>query len=130
MKKVHIILILMVLAGIGLLLSASKDMSTYATFDTATNSGQRVKVAGELAKDEELHYDPEKDPNYFSFYLNDMDGKKNKVILTQPKPQDFEMSEQVVVTGKMYEGEFIADEVLLKCPSKYKDEEIALRQNG
>lgn len=130
MKKIHIILVIMVLIAIGLLISASKDMSTYATFDTAIQTQQRVKIAGELAPDEKLIYNPEVDPNQFSFFLVDTDGKKNKVVLTQPKPQDFELSEQVVVTGQMVQDEFVADEVLMKCPSKYKDEELALRQNG
>lgn len=130
MKKIHFILIVMVLVGIGLLVSASKDMSTYATFETAIKNGQRVKIAGELAQDEKLVYEPEVNPNLFSFFLVDSDGKKNKVILMQPKPQDFEMSEQVVVTGEMINNDFVADEVLMKCPSKYKDEELALRRNG
>jgi len=130
MKKIHIIILGIMLLGVGLLISASKDISTYATFNTAEMQQNRVKVAGQLVKDKEMHYNPEKDPNYFSFYLEDPDGKVNKVVLDQPKPQDFEMSEQVVVTGVMEEDTFMADEILLKCPSKYKDEEIAIRKNG
>lgn len=118
--------------GVGLFMiyTASKDMTTYATFEIASEKGSRVKIAGELAKDMELNYDPIKDPNYFSFYLNDPKGNQRKVILTQAKPRDFELSEQVVVTGSMNEDVFVADEVLIKCPSKYKDEEIALRNKG
>jgi len=41
------------------------------------------------------------------------------------------MSEQIVVTGKMDGDVFKASEILMKCPSKYKDEEIAVKeQNG
>ena len=41
------------------------------------------------------------------------------------------MSESVVVTGKMdQEGVFQASEVLLKCPSKYKEEQLALRKEA
>jgi cytochrome c-type biogenesis protein CcmE len=47
--------------------------------------------------------------------------------LHQPKPQDFEMSEQIVVTGSLEDDTFQASEILMKCPSKYKDEEIAVR---
>jgi len=130
MKKIYIINILVILVGIFLLFSASKDMSTYGTFDVANQSGKRMKIAGELVKDKPMHYDPEVDANAFSFFMEDADGKDAKVILTQAKPQDFERSEQAVVTGSMENGIFIADEVQLKCPSKYKDEEINLRNQG
>ena len=92
--------------------------------DDAARSGGKVKIAGQLAKDQEMHYDPQKDPNYFTFYLTDTDGKQRKVVLLREKPQDFEMSEQIVLTGKMKGEEFVATEMLMKCPSKYKDEEI------
>ena len=69
-----------------------------------------------------------KDPNYFSFFMKDDKGVEKKVILNQSKPQDFEMSEQIVVTGTMKGNDFVADEILLKCPSKYKDEEIYLKK--
>lgn len=130
MKKIYIINILVIVIGVGLLLSASKDMTSYSTFGMAIDSGKRVKVVGELLKDKAMVYDPEVNPNEFSFYLVDSEGKNNRVILNKPKPQDFEMSEQVVVTGQIQSGIFQADEVLMKCPSKYKDEEINLRNQG
>ena len=127
MKKIPIIAGVLVIIGAFLLVRASKDMSTYATFDDAISTGKTVKIAGQLAKDKEMYYDAEKDPNYFSFYLSDADGQSNKVVLLAEKPQDFERSEQVVVTGKMAGEEFIATDMLMKCPSKYKDEEIYVR---
>ena len=75
-------------------------------------------------------YKPEKDPNLFSFYVTDKKGESKKVILKAAKPQDFELSEQIVVTGKMVGDEFIAKDVLLKCPSKYKDEEIYIKSES
>ena len=75
-------------------------------------------------------YNPEKDPNLFSFYVTDKKGESKKVILKAAKPQDFELSEQIVVTGKMVGDEFIAKDVLLKCPSKYKDEEIYIKSES
>ncbi len=124
MKKVYIVAVVMVVAAIGLLINAAGDTSTYSTFDDAARSGGKVKIAGQLAKDKEMYYNPEKDPNYFTFYLTDTKGEQRKVVLLREKPQDFEMSEQIVLTGKMKDGEFVASEMLMKCPSKYKDEEI------
>lgn len=127
MKKIHIIAILMIAVAIGLLVNAADDMSTYATFEQATMTGDRVKVAGQLAKDKEMHYDPEEDPNYFSFYIRDTKGEERKVVLLAAKPQDFELSEQLVLTGQMQGDEFVATDMLMKCPSKYKDEEIYIK---
>lgn len=130
MKKSHIIIILMIVAGIALLMSASGDLSTYSTFSTAEESGARVKIAGELVLDKDIIFDPLTDPNYTGFHLKDPDNRISEVVLLKAKPQDFELAEQVVVTGSMQKGIFVADEVLTKCPSKYKDEEMALRKQG
>lgn len=130
MKKIYIIAGVLILVGIGLLISAAGDMSTYSTFRLADESGADVKVVGQLAKDKEIYYNPTEDPNYFSFYVSDQDGEVRKVILRGAKPQDFELSEQIVVTGKMRGQEFLASELLMKCPSKYKDEEVFLQKES
>ncbi|MEY2949111.1 MAG: hypothetical protein RLZZ248_312 [Bacteroidota bacterium] len=127
MKKIHVIGIVMIVVAVVLLTNAAGDMSTYASFQEAEKSHQRVKIAGELAKDKAMEYKPEVDPNYFSFYIKDMNGEERKVVLLAAKPQDFELSEQIVLTGQM-EGEiFVATDMLMKCPSKYKDEEIYIK---
>ncbi len=128
MKSSHIIALVLILVSIGIFISASADVSTYATFETAITSQSRVKIAGTLDKNKTMEYDPTVDADRFVFYMSDSDGVSNKVILQKPKPQDFERSEQIVLTGAMENGAFVADEILMKCPSKYKEEEIALRK--
>lgn len=120
----------MVAVAIGLLTTAADDMSTYATFQDAQASGERVKIAGQLAKDKEMYYNPEEDPNYFSFYIRDAADEERKVVLLSEKPQDFELSEQIVLTGSMKGDEFIATDMLMKCPSKYKDEEVYIKSEA
>lgn len=130
MKKIHIIAIVMMLIAAGVLISASGDVSTYATFDVAKETGNRVKISGELVKSKEIVYNPSKDANYFSFYITDDNGLSKQVVMEEAKPQDFEMSESIVVTGVMKEDVFYADDILLKCPSKYKNEELSIRNSG
>lgn len=127
MKKIYIVAVVMIAIAIALLTNASNEISTYSNFEVARSSGKEVKIAGHLAKDKEMHYDPAKDPNYFSFVIRDDKGEERKVVLRAAKPKDFEMSEQIVVTGKMKGEEFYASDVLLKCPSKYKDEEVYIK---
>lgn len=128
MKKVYIIAGIMIALAISLFVMAQDDLSTYSSISQAIESGKRVKIAGQLAKDMEMIYDPVQDPNLFTFHIRDEAGATQKVVLLQPKPQDFELSEQVVLTGRMQEGAFVATDVLMKCPSKYKDEEIYLKE--
>lgn len=130
MKKIYWIAGVLILAGIGLLIGAAGDMSTYSTFGEAARTGYKVKVVGKLAKDREMYYDPIEDPNYFSFYVADNDGEVRKVVLRGAKPQDFELSEQIVVTGQIEGQDFLASDLLMKCPSKYKDEEVFLRSES
>jgi len=120
----------MVVSAVFIFLNASGDVSTYANFDDATKRVGKVKVSGVLDRDKEVIYDPAVDPNYCKFHMIDSEGISQEVILTQPKPQDFERSEQVVVTGKMNDDIFLASEVLTKCPSKYKEDELYLRSEG
>ncbi|MNF07676.1 hypothetical protein D3C80_2079060 [compost metagenome] len=44
------------------------------------------------------------------------------------KPQDFEKSEQIVLTGGMVGDEFHASKILMKCPSKYTDQEGEMKE--
>jgi cytochrome c-type biogenesis protein CcmE len=128
MKPIHIVAVIVLAGGIAALTLQAKDVATYATFGDAKEAKAKVKVAGKLIKTKPMVYEPTKDANKFSFYLQDTQGQEVPVVLLKPKPQDFELSEQVVVTGDMQNGIFVANEVLMKCPSKYKDEEIYMKK--
>ena len=56
--------------------------------------------------------------------MTDKEGLSQQVIYKDAKPQDFERSESLVVTGKSKDGVFHADQILMKCPSKYVEDEI------
>lgn len=129
MKKLPIIAMVCIVVAVGIIMSAADDMSTYATFAEATATEQTVRVAGELVKDRPIEFDPLVNANFFSFYVRDAEGTESKVTLTAAKPQDFELSEQIVLTGAMRGGQFVASDMLMKCPSKYKDEEIYIKGN-
>lgn len=124
MKKSHIIGIVIIALAIGAIITTFADSSRYASFSEAKESSSDIHVVGQLVKGKELVYNPVKDPNYFSFYMKDNEGKECKVIFAGAKPQDFERSEQIVLTGKMSGDEFYADKILMKCPSKYTNEQV------
>ncbi len=128
-KLMPILILMLMGGGIIMLISASKDMSTYSTFQQVKRSGETAKVVGVLAKDKPMYYNAEENPNLFRFYMTDQDGEIHEVTLNAPKPQDFELSEQVVATGSFTGDEFVASSILMKCPSKYKNEEVLVRSN-
>ncbi|MCB0428956.1 MAG: cytochrome c maturation protein CcmE [Flavobacteriales bacterium] len=122
MKKTHIIGIIVIALAIAAILSTMVDAGTYVNFGVAKeHPGTNFHVVGVLNKEKELIYEPEVDPNLFSFYLVDKEGKECKVNFNGAKPQDFERSEQVVIIGKMNGEEFSASKILMKCPSKYNN---------
>ena len=129
MKKTHIILLVLMALSVGVIIAMSGDYTTYSDFTQAHSKPDvTVKVVGYLAKDKEIIYDPQKDPNYFAFTMTDKQGKPQQVWYKGSKPQDFERSEQVVITGKMDGSMFHASEILLKCPSKYVNDQIVLKE--
>ena len=129
MKPIHIVALAVIAIGIAALSLQAKDVARYNNFGDAQKAGEKVKVVGKLAKDKPMEYDPIKNANVFSFYLRDEKEQEVLVHLMKPKPQDFELAEQVVVTGEMKGDVFVANEILTKCPSKYKDEEIYMKKN-
>ena len=123
MKKVHIIGILIIAVSIGVIISTIADSSTYTGFEEANaNPHMEFQVVGTLNLDKELAYDPETSP-YFTFYLVDKQGVEEKVSFKGSKPQDFERSDQIVLTGQYEDGAFTASKILMKCPSKYNNGE-------
>ena len=122
MKTIHIILILIVVVAIAVVVSTLTDSNTYADFSQAAkNPGREYHVIGQLNRQKAINYDPQVNPNSFSFYMFDENGVEKKVLYNNAKPQDFEKSEKVVIVGKMKGEEFVATSMLLKCPSKYND---------
>lgn len=122
MKKSHLIAIIIIAVAVGVIISTLSDSSTYASFKTAMdNPTTTFHVVGKLSKEKPQVYDPAKDADQFSFYLMDNEGTERQVILNKAKPQDFDKSEQIVVVGKMNNEQFVASDVLMKCPSKYNN---------
>lgn len=133
MKKSHILIIVVIAAAIGIIVTTAGDASTYVTFEQAyqmasSGSKKSIHVVGELKKDESgdiVGIMPGPDRVSFSFIMLDEQKREQLVQYNQPMPTDFTKSEKVVVVGS-YRGEaFVADKILLKCPSKYEEQKLS-----
>ena len=125
MKTSSIVILVAIAAAIGAILMYSVDFSTYDTIGSAKEKqGQYVHLIAKLDKSKPIEYDALKDPNYLTFYAMDSLGGSTRVIYRDVKPTELEKSERVVLKGTMNGDVFECDNILLKCPSKYKDEKI------
>jgi cytochrome c-type biogenesis protein CcmE len=88
-----------------------------------------LHIIGHLDLKKGVYYDAAKDANLFSFYMKDTTGVECKVVYTGTEPEDFERSEKIVLVGKMDGENFHASHILLKCPSKYKQDKINVADN-
>lgn len=125
MKKKHILIIFFIAIAIGVVASQLGNVSSYADFaDAQKKAGEDVRLKGTLAPGKEVVYDPIVDPNSFTFYLVDESGVEKKVICLKEKPRDIEKVDEIVLTGAMQDDIFYAHDILVKCPSKYAQNEI------
>jgi cytochrome c-type biogenesis protein CcmE len=134
MKTTHIILLVVIAAAIGVIISLTGSTSSYVTFKeakemAANGDNDKIHVVGKLRKDASgnllgVVYNPQIDPNYFKFDLTDTMQTTMSVVYGNPKPVDFERSEQIVIIGSVKDEVFVADKILMKCPSKYTEKEI------
>lgn len=122
MKKTHIILLILVIAGIAGMSFFIKDLTTQETFASAQKKRKFVVVKVQLDKTTPVEYDAVKDPNKTVFYAVDKDGQRRKVIYTNSKPTDIERSEGLDLNGYMRADHFECTKLQMKCPSKYKDD--------
>lgn len=127
MKKSHIVILVLVAAAVCIIVSMFGDFSTYETFaSAAAQPGKQYHVIGYLEKEKAMEYDPVKDPNKFVFYVKDKAGNVSRVIFSGAKPTDIEKSEQIVMTGSMQGEEFRCNKIQMKCPSKYKKDQVVV----
>lgn len=133
MKKGHILGLGIIAVAIVIIVSMLGDASTYESFATAKEMNKKgdeksIHVVGQLKKSEMGEVEGiEVNENKTSFYfmMVDNDGTEQRVFYNEPIPADFHRSEQVVVIGAYRSEEiFLADKILMKCPSKYQETEV------
>lgn len=133
MKLKYIIALVVVAVAVTIIMSTAGDASSYVTFTEAheiaeSGDAKSIHVVGTLKKDaqgEVIGVEPSEDKLSVSFVMLDENNREQQVFYSEPMPADLLRSEQVVVIGSYRDDYFVADEVLLKCPSKYQEEEIS-----
>jgi cytochrome c-type biogenesis protein CcmE len=131
-KPTHIIALVILLACMGAaLFSLSGAMAPHVTVAEAkARAGETVQVPGQIVK-ESVRFSAER--GGMEFEIIGIGGTQQKpllladqrmlVVYNQGKPDSFDTANQVEAIGTYKDGVFRANRLLVKCPSKYSDEQ-------
>lgn len=120
MKVKYIVGILIIVGFIAFAaINLSKSLTPYVSLDDAKKSTKVVQVKGQRVVGSE-YFDIEN--KVFTFKMADDKGEQFQVIYNGVKPANLEQAEEIVVIGRYTKGHFEADQLLVKCPSKYQAE--------
>ncbi|MCX7605725.1 MAG: cytochrome c maturation protein CcmE [Bacteroidia bacterium] len=104
-----------------LLLSLGEELTIYADFRTAAaHPGRTYHIVAEWVERTNSYYDAQRD--IFWFRAQDSLGEVRLVRYPDPKPINFDAAQKVVLIGHQQDSIFYAEKILMKCPSKYKEE--------
>jgi len=107
--------------------SFKSNLTPYVSFEEASRSGKKVQVAGGLVEDSTHYLDASEE---LQFGMVDEDGNTMTVHYNGVKPGNFEEAVQIVAVGSFSEGVFHAEQLLVKCPSKYQGLEDEVGEYG
>ncbi|MDF2570152.1 MAG: CcmE/CycJ protein [Sporomusa sp.] len=93
------------------------SVTPYVTFAQAKSTKSAVQVKGTLASPK---ITPVEDGKLTQFMLRDDAGEEVAVVYRGVKPEGLEQATGIVAIGKYSNGQFLADKLLVKCPSKYQ----------
>jgi cytochrome c-type biogenesis protein CcmE len=105
-----------------LMMNFGNSIDSYVDFKQAEAQRGRKYVIGTWASDMPHGFDL--NAKVFTFHMIDESGTVRRVVYNKPKPANFEDADQLVVKGKMVNGTFHSDDMLVKCPSKYNDPRV------
>jgi len=117
--KVLIALVLLAVAATVGVSSFKRTMTPYIGFAEARTASGLVQVNGKLA-DKDYVLKPEE--QFLRFKLRDEDGEVMPVEYRGVIPGNFDQAVSVVAIGRYQGDHFEAQQLLVKCPSKYQAE--------
>jgi cytochrome c-type biogenesis protein CcmE len=117
-KAKYLIGLVIIVAGVCFgLLSLRRNMTPYLSFSEAEASRSVVQIHG-MIDQVSAKYDPNE--GILRFNLLDGKGKTMPVTFRGVRPGNFEQATSLVAIGTYRDGAFQADQILVKCPSKYQ----------
>ena len=100
-------------------LSLRESLTPYVSLAEAQQTDAVVQVKGKRVGGSE-YFDMEQ--KLFKFKMTDDTGQEFNVTYPGVKPSNFEQATEVIAIGRFTSGQFEAEQILVKCPSKYQAE--------
>ncbi len=107
--------------------SFKSNLTPYVSFEEASRTARKVQVAGGLVENSSEYLDESQE---LRFTMVEEDGDTMVVHYDGVKPGNFEEAVQIVAVGRYDDGVFYAEQLLVKCPSKYQGLEDDVRKYG
>jgi cytochrome c-type biogenesis protein CcmE len=83
-------------------------------------AGQRVRVSGAVVTGSE---DWNAQEITLRFSIQDEAGQQLPIVFYGPRPDNFQRAAEAIIEGRLVDGgNFQADTLLLKCPSRYEED--------
>jgi cytochrome c-type biogenesis protein CcmE len=117
--KLIVAILLLAIAAVFGVSSFKKSMTPYVSFGEAKKLNGLVQVNGVLA---DKNYVMKKDEQFLEFHLKDSRGEVMTVEYRGTIPGNFDQATSIVAIGQYKNERFQADQLLVKCPSKYQTE--------
>lgn len=117
-KVILALALLAIAVGIGVT-SFKKTVTPYISFAEARRASGLVQVNGVLA---DKRYVLQPNEQYLSFRLRDSNGQVLPVEYRGVVPGNFDQATSIVAIGRYRQDRFVAEQLLVKCPSKYQAE--------
>ncbi len=115
-----ILALALLVAGVAIGVSSfRKSVTPYITFAEARRTTGLVQVNGNIA---DKNYVLKEREQYLSFNLRDQKGEVMPVVYRGVIPGNFDQATMVVAIGRFENDHFQAEQLLVKCPSKYQAE--------
>lgn len=98
----------------------------YVSIAEAKTSSEMVQVMGKISKDN-VSYNSDESRLEFTIYDAEAEdegtAERMNIVYYGTVPGNFDQATSVVAKGVSHENEFVADKLLVKCPSKYQGED-------
>jgi len=117
--KIWLAIVLLVVAGAFGITSFKKSVTPYISFAEAKHSSGLVQVNGVLA---DKNYVMRPAEQFLEFRLKDSHNEVLPVRYRGVIPGNFDQAVSVVAIGRYAGDHFEAEQLLVKCPSKYQAE--------
>lgn len=117
-KVLLAVALLLVAVGVGVT-SFKKSMTPYISFAEARHASGLVQVNGKLA---DKNYVLRRDEQFLEFKLRDAKDEILPVVYRGVIPGNFDQAVSIVAIGRYSGDHFEAENLLVKCPSKYQAE--------